>query len=426
MTVEDHDLRGSPGERRGTPSAAGSVENGERPGARGLGVRDQLPKVGLSEYWYPAVADSQVGRVKPFRRKILGQDIVFFRDKKHKVVALTNWCPHRNASLAQGKQLFPGTITCPYHGITFGPDGTALAFLGEGPASKWCESRRSSARSYPTRTLHGLVFIWMGEGEPAPIEEDVPPEFFDPDALVMFSEQTWKVNWRASLENLQDAHVFFVHRNSLEVLSQDEAGLRLLLQMGPDRPPTRVVNGRALVFENPRFFDFIDSNQQRKTRITRPFQEPYPGLDNALFPKTPYRLYLSRVMGFLRRHLRPEMDWLMDDPEWAQGVHLPTMFRLDYQSHIYTRVVTPLDEDNCWVFYYTTTYPKNERRRLFNRVVFHVYYNWKQHYNFSGQDKRIVEALHYENATERFSTSDAFPLAWRRMVIEHARRPPGR
>ena len=127
----------------------------------------------------------------------------------------------------------------------------------------------------------------MGEGDPAPIEEDVPPEFFDDGALVMFSEQQWKVNWRASLENLQDAHVFFVHRNSLEVLSQDEAGLKLLLHMGPKRPATRVVNGRALVFENPRFFDFIDSNQARKTNIRKSFQDVYPALGGAKFKYKP-------------------------------------------------------------------------------------------------------------------------------------------
>jgi hypothetical protein len=63
---------------------------------------------------------------------------------------------------------------------------------------------------------------------------------------------------------------------------------------------------------------------------------------------------------------------------------------------------------------------------MFNRFLFHAYYNWKQHRNFSGQDKRIVEALNYENVTEKMSTSDAFPVAWREMVIEHARKPERR
>jgi phenylpropionate dioxygenase-like ring-hydroxylating dioxygenase large terminal subunit len=430
MSIEERDLRtGSTRRPTQTPPnatrAGAATGQADKPAKPRLGLRDQIPEEGLTEYWYPAIADTKVGKTKPARRKLLGRDIVFFRNKAGEVVALTNWCPHRNASLAQGKSFFPGTLTCPYHGVTFDETGKPLAFLGEGPDSTWCESPRSAARSYPTRTLKGLVFIWMGDGKPAPIEEDVPPEFFQDEALVMFSEQKWKVNWRASLENLQDAHVFFVHRNSLEVLSQDEAGLKLILHMGPDRPATKMVNGRALIFETPRFFDFVDSNQQRKTKVTRPFQESYPGLDGKQFPKTAYRLYLARVMGFLRRNLRPKMDWLVEDPEWAMGVHMPTTFRLDYQSHIYSRAVTPEDADNSWCFYYTTTYPKTGRRRLYNRAIFHLYYNWKQHYNFSGQDKRIVEALWYENPVERFSSSDAFPMAWRRMVIEHARKPEG-
>jgi hypothetical protein len=232
------------------------------------------------------------------------------------------------------------------------------------------------------------------------------------------------VNWRASLENLQDAHVYFVHRMSLEVLMQDVNGLNLLLHMGPKRPPTRVVNGRALVFENPRFFDFVDSNQERKTHINPvDFQDSYPGLGGAKFPKTKFRLYLARTFGFLRRHLRPKTDWLVSDVEWAQGVHMPTMFRLDYQTHVYTRAVTPQDEDNCAIFYYKTMYPKSGAHRVWNRINYVIYYDWKQHRNFSGQDKRIVEKINYENPNERFSSSDAFPLAWRRMVVAHARKP---
>jgi phenylpropionate dioxygenase-like ring-hydroxylating dioxygenase large terminal subunit len=355
---------------------------------------------------------------------LLGREIVFFRGKSGDVAALTNWCPHRNASLAQGKCLFAGTITCPYHGLTFDERGEAKAFLGEGAKSRFVGRSSSKARAYPTRTLKGLVFIWMGDGDPSPIEEDIPPEFFEESSLVMHSEQKWKCNWRPALENLQDSHAFFVHRNSLEVLSQDESGLNLLLHMGPDRPPTRIVNGRALVFENPRFFDFQDSNQSRKTNLARPeFQETYPGLDGATWPKTRTRLYLSHVMGFWRRHMRPTRDWLVADEEWSLGVHMPTTFRFDYQTHVYSRTVTPLDEESSWIFYYNTSYPKTAIGRAYRTVNYVLYYNWKQHRNFSGQDKRIVEQISYEQPQERFSTSDAFPLAWRGMVSDHARKP---
>src|SRR5260370_15872205 len=108
----------------------------------------------------------------------------------------------------------------------------------------------------------------MGDGKPAPIEEDVPPEFFDESAQILFSEQQWKVNWRASLENLQDAHVFFVHRTSLEVLMQDVNGLNLLLHMGPNLPPSPAINSRALVFPNPRILAFLYFHPKRIIHIT--------------------------------------------------------------------------------------------------------------------------------------------------------------
>jgi phenylpropionate dioxygenase-like ring-hydroxylating dioxygenase large terminal subunit len=389
----------------------------------GLGLRDKIPELGLTEYWYPAIADREIASRKGFRRTILGRELVFFRGKTGNAVALSNWCPHRNASLAQGKCLFAGTITCPYHGLTFDEKGEAKAFLGEGARSRYIGRRGANARAYPTRTLKGLVFVWMGDGNPAPIEEDVPPEFFDHKALVMHSQQKWHANWRPALENLQDSHAFFVHRNSLEVLSQDTSGLNLLLHMGPERPPTKIVNGRALVFENTRFFDFQDSQQGRKTAIERAeFQETYPALGNAKFPRTKARLYLAHVMGFLRRHLRSERDWLVDDEEWSLGVHLPTTFRFDYQTHVYSRAVTPKDAEESWVFYYNTSYPATRLARLYRRINYVIYYNWKQHRNFSGQDKRIVEQVSYNEPQEKFSSSDAFPLAYRLLVTENSRK----
>ena len=399
------------------PKGAGAQRGG------GLGLRDRIPELGLTEYWYPAIASRKVPSRKGVRRTILGRELVFFRGSRGDVVALSNWCPHRNASLAQGKCIFAGTITCPYHGLTFDEHGQAKAFLGEGARSRYIGRRGVNARAYPTRTLKGLVFVWMGDGSPAPIEEDVPPEFFDDKALVLHSQQKWKANWRPALENLQDSHAFYVHKNSLEVLSQDPAGLNLLLHMGPERPATKVVNGRALVFENPRFFDFQDSQQARKTSIERAeFQDTYPGLGNAKFPKTKARLHLARVMGFLRRHLRPERDWLVSDEEWSLGVHLPTTFRFDYQTHVYSRAVTPRNAQESWVFYYNTSYPKTPLARWYRRLNYAVYYNWKQNHNFSGQDKKVVEQVSYNEPQEKFSSSDAFPLAYRLLVTENSRQ----
>src|SRR5271170_6345023 len=63
-----------------------------------------LPELGLRNYWYPVIAAWRLGR-KPKALRVLGEDIVVFRDSG-KLYALGNRCPHRGALLSQGKCLY--------------------------------------------------------------------------------------------------------------------------------------------------------------------------------------------------------------------------------------------------------------------------------------------------------------------------------
>src|ERR1700722_13906657 len=125
-------------------------------------LRPLVPELGLREYWYPAIADKKVGPRKPKFLKLLGDDLCLFRGKSGKVVALANACPHRGAMLSEGRCEFPGFVSCFYHGFVFDERGECVAALGEGPDSPMPGKCR--ARAYPTRTLKGYVFIWMGKG----------------------------------------------------------------------------------------------------------------------------------------------------------------------------------------------------------------------------------------------------------------------
>src|SRR4029077_15854338 len=65
----------------------------------------------------------------------------------------------------------------------------------------------------------GVVFIWMGEGEPADIKEDVGEEFFMDKVHVFFNERIyWRTNWEIALENTMDSHVGYLHRDYLLTL----------------------------------------------------------------------------------------------------------------------------------------------------------------------------------------------------------------
>ncbi|NIO07171.1 MAG: Rieske 2Fe-2S domain-containing protein, partial [Deltaproteobacteria bacterium] len=65
--------------------------------------------------------------------KVLGEDLVLFPGKDGKVAALMDRCPHRGTMLSRGRVLFPGTVSCGYHGWTFNESGDCVAAIVEGP-----------------------------------------------------------------------------------------------------------------------------------------------------------------------------------------------------------------------------------------------------------------------------------------------------
>ena len=198
-------------------SVNADAERTVKPGERlSRDNRDVLPPLGFREYWYPALPLKMVGK-HPRTWTMLGTDLVFFRGaQKGTVAAIDPMCIHRNASLTQGDSHWPGTITCPYHGWTYNEQGQVVACLNEGPNSTIPETRPRT-RIYPTQIHKGMIFVWMGEGIPAPIEEDVPPELIRPEIPVKFHIDYWFGDWRASAENGQDGHASYLLRNSFRM-----------------------------------------------------------------------------------------------------------------------------------------------------------------------------------------------------------------
>ena len=194
-------------------------------GASGIGIHDFVPELGYREYWYPAVEDKRIGR-RPVALGLLGDQVLFFRDTKGEVAALSDVCPHRGAFLSggtgkgPGNYEFKGYITCPYHGYTFDGQGQCVAALTDGPDSKL--QPKIQARHFPTRTHRGVVYIWMGETEAVPLEEDLPEEFFDPEVSIESYVKIWPMNWSLTMENSRDSHNSKIHRGGIRRLINGE------------------------------------------------------------------------------------------------------------------------------------------------------------------------------------------------------------
>lgn len=383
------------------------------PGALNVSkLRDLLPVDGFKEYWYPALLDKKVSKRKPLLLKIAGEELVLFRDAKGEVVALTNRCVHRGGYMSEGSCEFTGTVSCPYHGWTFDGSGACVAVLGEGSSSRIPGMPKAVLRKYPTRTLKGLVFVWMGQSEPVPIEEDVPEQFFDDDSLIHFSITEWICNWRPAMENMVDAHVFFLHRNSMLVLRCTTKAMLAFLNLGPTRPKPQIINERSVTYARGRQPGLVPLEDAS-------FQDSFPGVGGALWPQTKWRLRLSYVFNALERVRPMPPEPMVREQEW-NGAHLPCTFQADFRRFIFTRMTVPVDAQRSRMIYAYTVRPETWLKRSLSHLGFKLYNNWDANYNFSRQDEDAITNLDYDGP-EMLSSSDVFPLTVRRLLAESGR-----
>ncbi len=372
--------------------------------------RSAIPALGLRQYWYPALPARDVGWRKPVGLRLLGTDLVLFRGKDGEIKALWDYCPHRGAYLSWGDCFWKGYVSCPYHGATFDGTGECVEFITEGPDSKMVG--RMKARVHPTRTLKGIVFVWMGEGEPVPIEDDVPPEFFQKKALVQSAFRYWKCNWMIALENTGDAHnMFYVHRDSFRQLRTRTGG----------RPRTpvgyrvKIVDNVAVQRLNKGDLKGTEGHYEVNGKLPQQLYHPRVG---AYWPKHRWRLLWSWIFEpFERRRLRKPR---IQNPERWEGQRLPGMVRNNHHTHMYTRWGVPVESNLTRAVYFYTTWPRTWWGQIYDRLAFALVLKWMYFFNFSDQDYDAMRSVRYQYP-EFLSSTDNPVVALRKLVTEHAR-----
>lgn len=163
----------------------------------------------LPSHWYVIGRTSEVksGQIVPLTR--MGQALVLWRDASGKLVVMDDRCPHRLAQLSLG-ELKDGRLACPFHGFQFDSAGNCqwVPELGRG-APKLC------VKTYQAQEKEGWIWLWWGAGEP----DLALPEWFkevDETFCTAYMKERWPTHLSRSIENQLDyAHLPFVHRNSI-------------------------------------------------------------------------------------------------------------------------------------------------------------------------------------------------------------------
>ena len=177
----------------------------------------------MRQHWIPACLSDEVAVPDgaPVRVRLLGEELVAFRDTRGRLGVIEEHCPHRRASLALGRNEECG-LRCLYHGWKIDVEGNIVDKPSEphactpGPAN-W-------HKAYPCREAGGFVWVWMGA--PEAMREFEPPAWA-PSPAIKTSVVKIQVdcNWAQVLEGAIDsAHSSSLHSSDMVPAQVASAG----------------------------------------------------------------------------------------------------------------------------------------------------------------------------------------------------------
>jgi phthalate 4,5-dioxygenase oxygenase subunit len=176
----------------------------------------------MRRHWIPACLSEEVAERDgaPVRVRLLGENLVAFRDTNGRLGVIDEHCPHRRASLALGRNEECG-LRCLYHGWKVDVEGNVLEMASEPPGSRIIEKAKHKA--YPAREAGGLVWTYMGPAET--MTEFEPPAFAPtPTARTAIVKIHVPCNWAQILEGqIDSAHSSSLHSSDMVPANVDAA-----------------------------------------------------------------------------------------------------------------------------------------------------------------------------------------------------------
>jgi len=192
----------------------------------------------MRAYWIPACLEEEVRERDgaPVRLRLLGEDLVAFRDSDGRVGVLDEHCPHRRASLALGRNEACG-LRCLYHGWKVDVEGNVV--------DRPTEPRDATAvkpvkhKAYPCHESGGFVWVWMGPADA--IREFEPPAWAPaPGLRTSVVKIHVSCNWAQVLEGAIDSsHSSSLHSTDMVPAQVEGAGAtdKTWLRPSTDKAP---------------------------------------------------------------------------------------------------------------------------------------------------------------------------------------------
>src|SRR5712692_2861756 len=186
-------------------------------------VEGDAPMGGIMRrHWLPVCLSEEVvdNDGAPVKARLVGEDLVVFRDSSGKLGVLDEHCPHRGASLVFGRNEECG-LRCLYHGWKFDAEGNILEMSSEPDGSALKGALKQ--KSYPVREAGGFVWAWLGPKEK--MREFEPPAWApQPGIRYAIVKMHAACNWAQVLEgSIDSAHSSSLHSTNMPTAEVDSA-----------------------------------------------------------------------------------------------------------------------------------------------------------------------------------------------------------
>ena len=161
-------------------------------------------------FWLPVALSQELSETDgpPIRVKVLGEELVAFRDSDGRVGLIDPRCAHRGANLFFGRNEECG-LRCAYHGWKYDVDGRCVDMPTMPPESRFRDRIRITA--YPTREWGDFVWAYMGPAGHEPVLPELEHAML-PAAHRFVSKKLQQCNWAQACEGALDtAHFSFLH-----------------------------------------------------------------------------------------------------------------------------------------------------------------------------------------------------------------------
>lgn len=362
----------------------------------------------LRRYWQPAalVDELDADPERPLRAlRLLGQDLVLFRDAQGRTGMVDRDCPHRGADLAYGR-LENGGLRCVFHGWLFDVEGRCLETPAEPAGSRLCESIRQ--RAYPVLEKGGVLWAYLGEGAPP-----VFPHFdcfVAPDSHVFAFKGLWDCNWLQALEvGIDPAHASWLHRFFEDEDTATSYGRQFRsASMDSDAPMTRLLREHG----SPEIrVERTDYGMRLAT--LRPIDDArtHMRITNLLFPQA-FVIPMSAEMTISQWHVPIDDNscyWYALFTSFAKPVDKETMRAQRLKTYPAPDYRPIVDRANRWGFD-----AREQRNQTFTGMGFDI----NVHDQFACESMGAIQ----DRTREHLASTDKGIVLYRRLLVDAIRK----